>query len=107
MYEAEDRLDYRDESDMPEKVYETTVDISVEARRYEMLRNPRLLDHQRSILEQLFQGASKQDAVLLRAVEIGKFKPNGDLDLAQATAEVKEMLALAKKERLLDQDMMR
>lgn len=103
MYEAEDRRDYRDESEMPEKVYESTIDISVEARRYELLRNPRLLDHQRSILEQLFQGASREDAVILRAVEIGKFKANGDLDLAQATAEVKEMLALARKERLLDQ----
>ncbi|HEY9871249.1 MAG TPA: hypothetical protein V6D08_18965 [Candidatus Obscuribacterales bacterium] len=105
MYEAENRLDYKEEADQPERVYESTIDISLESRRYDVLHKPErfnLLAHQRSILEQLFQGASHQDAVILRAVEIGKFKPNGELDLAQAQAEVKEMLGFAKKNGLLD-----
>src|SRR5262249_14173656 len=100
-YDAEDRLDFKEETDSPENVYETVVDGGLEARRQAALADQRLLPHQRVILQELFDGSSVQDAALLRAVELGKMTAKGELDMKQALAEAREVRDSARKAGLL------
>jgi len=100
-YDAEDRLDFKEETDSPENVYETLVDGGLEGRRQAALADQRLLPHQRMMLQELFDGSSLQDAALLRAVELGKMTAKGELDMKQALAEAREVRDSARKAGLL------
>jgi len=100
-YEAENRLDFKEETDSPENVYETVVDGGLEARRQVALADKSLLPHQRVMLSELFEGASLKHAALIRAVELGKLTATGELDMKQALAEAKEVRDSARKAGLL------
>ncbi len=100
-YEAENRPDFKEPTESIESVYQSVVDGGLEARRQEVLADPRLLPHQRSILQELFEGSTLQDAALLRAVELGKMTAKGEIDMIQALAEAKELHDSARKHGLL------
>src|SRR5262249_18927282 len=100
-YDAEDRLDFKEETDSPEYVYETVVDGSLEARRQAALADPRLLPHQRTMLQDLFDGAGLEDAALLRALELGKRTAKGLPDMTQALVEARQVRDSARNAGLL------
>ncbi|MBI4533390.1 MAG: hypothetical protein HY711_05525 [Candidatus Melainabacteria bacterium] len=100
-YEADDAKDYkgRRSTSQPEN-YESVVDLSLEQRRIQALEDNGRAPHETSILKQLFQGDSLQDVIIMRACELPR-KPDGQLDMDTAQAQVQAVYTWAKKQRLL------
>jgi len=97
-YDAENERGYQEEQ--PE--YEE-VDPDVERIRHDMLADPARSEDEKSILQELFQGSSVEDAVIMRACQLKAYK-NGKLDTTQARKEVMTLYRMLKTAGLLPEE---
>lgn len=102
-YAAEEARRKRGEAEeRVEDFYDSVLDVNLEVRRQNFLDRGTLAEHERSILKQLFMGESPKEVAYYRAIELGHFDGRGNVNVAQAKAQVDALLKAAKKEGLIE-----